>query len=80
MVEILIPIYKDLKTNYDKSEIEPYPGMIYMDCMAFGMGNTCFQITLGFCSLNLSKLAYDLLIPLTPIIVRINFFKTKSLH
>jgi len=49
-----------------------------MDCMAFGMGNTCFQITIGFCSLNLSKLAYDLLIPLTPIIVRINFLKQKA--
>jgi len=43
--------------------------MIYMDSMAFGMGNCCFQITLGFCNLNISKLAYDLLVPICPIIL-----------
>lgn len=60
----------DERTNLiEKSEDEPYPGNIYMDCMAFGMGNGCFQITLGFCTLNLSKFAYDLLTPLTPILV-----------
>jgi len=72
-VDIQIPIYKDTKTNLTvKTEDEPNPGMITMDCMAFAMGCCCFQITLGFCSLNLSKLAYDLIIPMTPIILALS--------
>ena len=72
-VDIQVPIYIDKLTNLtEKTEREPYPGIIYMDCMAFGMGNACFQITLGFCSLNLSKLAYDLLIPITPIMLALS--------
>jgi glutamate--cysteine ligase catalytic subunit len=71
-VDIRIPIYKDINTNITvETKSEPYPGMIYMDCMAFGMGNTCFQLTLGFCSLNMSLFSHDLLTPLTPIIVRL---------
>ena len=36
-VNIQIPIYKDINTNDDS---------IFMDCMGFGMGNCCSQITI----------------------------------
>ena len=44
-VNIQIPIYKDENTSMEQSEDEPYPGMIYMDAMHFGMGCSCLQIT-----------------------------------
>ena len=41
-VNIQIPLYKDEKTNMtEATEDEPYPGMIYMDAMHFGMGQCC---------------------------------------
>jgi len=40
-VNIQIPIFKDEKTQMEQSEEEPYPGMIYMDAMHFGMGCSC---------------------------------------
>lgn len=71
-VEIKIPIYQDKYTNMTKpTEDEPYPGSIYMDAMAFGMGNTCFQITIGSCCLKYAVFLYDQLAPLTPILVTI---------
>ena len=45
-VKILIPIYNDSNTNMTViTEEEPYPGMIYMDAMHFGMGCSCLQVT-----------------------------------
>ena len=40
-VEIRVPIYKDEKTSYEPTQREPFPGEIYMDAMAFGMGQCC---------------------------------------
>lgn len=68
-VEILVPIYNDKNTNFEKTEDEPFPGFIYMDSMAFGMGSTCFQVTIGSCSLESGLYMYDQLVPLTPILV-----------
>lgn len=70
-VEILVPIYKDKNTPIEKTDDEPFPGYIYMDAMAFGMGNTCFQVTFGSCSLESALYLYDQFIPLTPILVSI---------
>lgn len=72
-VEILVPIYKDEKTSLDKTDDEPFPGYIYMDSMAFGMGCGCFQVTIGCCSLNGTLYMYDQLLPLTPFLVKIKF-------
>jgi glutamate--cysteine ligase catalytic subunit len=41
-VEIRVPIFKDEKTNVtEPTKREPFPGDIYMDAMAFGMGQCC---------------------------------------
>jgi glutamate--cysteine ligase catalytic subunit len=67
---IKVPIYKDEKTDLVNSdEKEPFPGYIYMDCMAFGMGNCCFQITMGCCTLENTCYMYDQFIPATPLLV-----------
>lgn len=68
-VEILVPIYKDFNTNTEKTDDEPFPGYIYMDSMSFGMGSTCFQITIGACTYQGAQYMYDQFIPLTPLLV-----------
>jgi len=41
-VEIRIPLYPDVNTNMtEPTDEEPFPGEIYMDSMAFGMGCNC---------------------------------------
>jgi hypothetical protein len=35
---ITVPLFQDKETSNEPSEAEPYPGQIYMDAMAFGMG------------------------------------------
>lgn len=40
-VKILSPIFKDENTSMEATEVEPYPGFIYMDQMHFGMGCSC---------------------------------------
>jgi hypothetical protein len=70
-VNIKLPIYYDRDTNVEMStDDEPYPGFIHMDAMAFGMGNCCFQITVGASSLQNSLFMYDQLVPLTPLLVK----------
>jgi glutamate--cysteine ligase catalytic subunit len=69
---IKVPIYKDEKTDLtSSSEKEPFPGYIYMDCMAFGMGNCCFQMTMGCCTLENTCYMYDQYIPFTPLLVEL---------
>ena len=71
-VEILIPIYKDKYTSVEKTNDEPHPGYIYMDAMPFGMGSTCFQVTIGACTYQGAQYMYDQFTPLTPLLV--NYF------
>jgi len=41
-VDIRVPLFKDKETNMNEtSDLEPYPGEIYMDAMPFGMGQCC---------------------------------------
>ena len=40
-VKILAPLFKDKNTKFDVTVQEPFPGQIYMDSMAFGMGACC---------------------------------------
>lgn len=71
-VEIKIPIYKDINTIKEPTKDEPYPGYVYMDAMAFGMGNCCSQITLGCCCVNSATYLYDQMLPLTPILLALS--------
>jgi hypothetical protein len=69
-VEILVPIFKDKYTSFEKTEDEPHPGYIHMDAMPFGMGSACFQITVGACTYQGAQYMYDQLVPLTPLLVK----------
>ena len=70
-VEILVPIFKDKFTSLEETDDEPFPGFIYMDAMPFGMGSSCFQVTIGASTFNAAQYVYDQLIPLTPLLVNI---------
>lgn len=48
---------------------EPYPGFIHMDCMAFGMGMCCLQVTFQAKNIGESRHLYDHLGVLSPILL-----------
>ena len=45
------------------------PDHIYMDCMGYGMGCSCLQMTFQACNIEEARLLYDQLNPLCPILV-----------
>ena len=57
---------KDSKTTEFETATEP---MIHMDCMAFGMGCCCLQVTFQASDLDESRLLYDQLAVLAPIML-----------
>jgi len=67
-VKILSPIYEDVNTSKEITEDEPYPGFIYMDCMHFGMGCSCLQITYETQTVNHARYLYDSLVPFTGVL------------
>lgn len=74
-VNIKIPLFIDDNTHLKVTEEEPYPGFIYMDAMAFGMGNCCLQVTFSTKDMDNARLFYDQLAVLTPLIVINKKFK-----
>ncbi|XP_052763772.1 glutamate--cysteine ligase catalytic subunit-like [Mya arenaria] len=80
-VAINVPIFKDTNTpspfledltQYgDKGESQKgaKPDHIYMDCMGFGMGCSCLQVTFQACNIEEARTLYDQLTPLCPILL-----------
>ncbi|KXS18037.1 GCS-domain-containing protein [Gonapodya prolifera JEL478] len=48
------------------------PDHVYLDAMAFGMGNCCLQITFQACSVEEARRLYDALIPVAPILTALS--------
>uniref|UniRef100_A0A0B7A460 Glutamate--cysteine ligase n=1 Tax=Arion vulgaris TaxID=1028688 RepID=A0A0B7A460_9EUPU len=83
-VAINIPIYKDINTpspfiedfsqlNDDgSSAAAAKPDHIYMDCMGFGMGNCCLQVTFQACNIDEAKTLYDQLAGMCPIMLALS--------
>lgn len=83
-VEIQIPIFKDKKTpspfiedfsalgDDGEAARTAKPDHIYMDCMGFGMGCSCLQVTFQACNIDESRLLYDQLAPLCPIMLALS--------
>lgn len=73
-VDIRVPLFKDtatpefLKADTDDCAEEP---MIHMDCMAFGMGCCCLQVTFQASGLDESRILYDQLAVMAPIMLAI---------
>eukprot|EP00160_Parvularia_atlantis_P013768 Unigene3041_Nuclearia_a/m.9354 Unigene3041_Nuclearia_a/g.9354 ORF Unigene3041_Nuclearia_a/g.9354 Unigene3041_Nuclearia_a/m.9354 type:complete len:628 (-) Unigene3041_Nuclearia_a:92-1975(-) len=79
-VAINLPIFKDTHTPspfveqfppspYPNGATAALPDHIYMDCMCFGMGCCCLQVTFQACSLDEARLLYDQLAPWSPVLL-----------
>ena len=77
---INIPVFKDKntpspfvetfpETSFAESSQAAKPDHIYMDCMCFGMGCCCLQVTFQACNLDEARLLYDQLAHWSPIMV-----------
>lgn len=83
-VAINIPVYKDkfTKSPYlddfaalgddGESQAGAKPDHIYMDCMGFGMGCSCLQVTFQACNITEARKLYDDLAPLCPIMLALS--------
>lgn len=86
-VAINLPMYPDkntkllddsiVKRDLFKSDREPFlgasiPGHVYMDSMGFGMGLSCLQVTMQPCDIDESRYLYDMLAPLTPLMLSLS--------
>ena len=72
-VDIRVPIYKDENTNFEeKTYDEPYPGMIYMDAMHFGMGCSSLQLTYETQDISHALFLHDMLLPWTPVLAALS--------
>jgi len=65
-VDIQVPLFKDTRTPEFETSKDP---MIQMDCMAFGMGCCCLQVTFQARNMNESRYLYDQLAVLAPIMM-----------
>eukprot|EP00826_Nyctotherus_ovalis_P050274 TRINITY_DN6146_c0_g1_i3.p1 TRINITY_DN6146_c0_g1~~TRINITY_DN6146_c0_g1_i3.p1 ORF type:complete len:667 (-),score=139.94 TRINITY_DN6146_c0_g1_i3:179-2179(-) len=64
---ITVPLFADTKTSLAVSKTEPYPGLIYMDSMAFGMGCCCLQLTYQAHTVEHARYLHDQLLAVSPI-------------
>mmetsp|Transcript_52822 Transcript_52822/g.98952 ORF Transcript_52822/g.98952 Transcript_52822/m.98952 type:complete len:703 (+) Transcript_52822:64-2172(+) len=66
-VDIKIPLYRDVHTEEFLNKQES--PAVHMDCMAFGMGCCCLQVTFQASDIVESRLLYDQLAVLAPIMM-----------
>jgi hypothetical protein len=77
-----MPIFKDKNTPNPFNEIfednpmfrkegseDAKPDHVYLDCMCFGMGCCCLQITFQACNITEARYLYDSLAVLCPLMV-----------
>ena len=85
-VGINLPIFKDINTPspfiedlprpqgyqhpYDTNEA--LPDHVYLDCMCFGMGCCCLQLTFQCSNINEGRRLYDQLAPLAPLLMALS--------
>lgn len=81
-VTINVPVFKDTNTATPFKEHFPaddgcaarnvLPDHIYMDCMGFGMGCCCLQVTFQACDIEEARHLYDHLAPVCPIMLALS--------
>ena len=80
-----VPVYKDVNTpspfvekypasNFPEGADGALPDHIYLDCMCFGMGCSCLQVTFQACNIDEARRLYDQLAPLAPLMVLFSSF------
>lgn len=88
-IRIKSTVFKDVNTPspFTETFVDPEanraakPDHIYMDCMGFGMGNSCLQLTFQACNSGEARLLYDQLAAVCPLMVSHWFIVLKkTLH
>ncbi|XP_047144925.1 glutamate--cysteine ligase catalytic subunit isoform X1 [Hydra vulgaris] len=79
---INIPVFRDINTpepyNQDipnddgEAKLAVLPNHVYMDCMGFGMGCCCLQVTFQACNIKEARMLYDQLTVLAPIMLALS--------
>lgn len=70
---ITVPLFMDTKTPPPTAtKEEPYPGQIYMDSMAFGMGCCCLQLTYQAHTIDHARYLHDQLLAISPILAALS--------
>ncbi len=64
------PFVEEFPTADECAQRNARPDHIYMDCMGFGMGCSCLQVTFQGCDITEARLLYDQLAVICPIMVR----------
>jgi glutamate--cysteine ligase catalytic subunit len=67
-VEIRVPLFRDTETVLEG----PFPGEVYMDAMAFGMGMCCLQTTYLTKDITHARYLYDQLSILSPLFMALS--------
>ena len=69
----LIPLYMDKNTSLEPTNIEPYPGKVYLDASLFAWGaSATIQYTYEGASLNHAKYLHDQMHALSPLIAALS--------
>ena len=89
-VEISLPLFLDSETDpmisskqgklfpdAPEAALAFEPNQVYMDCMAFGMGCCCLQITFQAADMSQARFIYDQFAILSPIMVISSFCLTR---
>ncbi|KAL5493226.1 hypothetical protein EMCRGX_G014373 [Ephydatia muelleri] len=82
-VVINVPVFRDEATPTPFVEVLPadpdgeaqrkaQPDHIYMDCMGFGMGCCCLQVTFQACDIGEARLLYDQLAVICPVMLALS--------
>ncbi|XP_065844045.1 glutamate--cysteine ligase catalytic subunit-like [Oscarella lobularis] len=79
-IAINLPIFKDVNTpspfveRFDDSEANAasLDDHVYLDCMGFGMGCNCLQMTFQAYDIDEAKYLYDQLVPVCPILLALS--------
>lgn len=85
-VEISLPLYIDTETDPLISSKQPClfpdeqapalllePNQVYMDCMAFGMGCCCLQVTFQAADVSQARFIYDQFAIISPLMVKMKY-------
>ena len=67
----LIPLYMDKNTSLEPTNVEPYPGKVYLDASLLLFGGSTIQYTFEGASLNHARYLHDQMHALSPILAAI---------
>ena len=66
------PYYPPIPNDDGEAKLAIKPNHVYMDCMGFGMGCCCLQVTFQACNIEEARVLYDQLAVMAPIMMALS--------